>query len=157
MPSERPIRPAKPMALPDKGSAASGPITSPLARLSLFQSLITDTIRAMNITNSALRNPDTFATTVAFDEKQCRYIYTLLLTEAESDEVTRLAHHGYDCSIDSAALEASTLADGMVAYQFDEPGAHEVYEAYGDLDSALATCGMQSLMIKVQGFVECVV
>ena len=114
-------------------------------------------IRNLQHLSSYIRTPDDFATSVEFRPEKGLYIYTLLLTEAESNEVTRLSRHGYDCELVSAACEVESLADGMVAYRFTEGGAHEVYEAYSDLGCALATCGMQSLLIKVQQFIEAVV
>ncbi len=111
----------------------------------------------MNITNSALRNPDNFATSCRWIPEINRYVYTLELTEAESSEVSRLACYGYDCGLSDSCHDITWPEDGIVAYHFYENEANEVYEAYGDLDAALATCGMQSLLIKVQGFIESIV
>ena len=108
----------------------------------------------MNTTNSQLRNPSTFATSVEWRHTK---VYILELTEAESNEVSRLANYGYDCSLSDSCHDITWPSEGVVAYHYFEADAADVVEAYGCVDSALATCGMQSLMIKVQGFVECVV
>ena len=111
----------------------------------------------MNTTNAQLRSPSTFATSIEWRPKIGRYVYILELTEAESNEVSRLANYGYDCSLSESCHDITWPSEGIVAYHYYESDAADVVEAYGCPDSALATCGMQSLAVKVQGFVGCVV
>ena len=98
-----------------------------------------------------------FATSIEWRPEISRFVYVLELTEAESAEISRLAGYGYDCGLSDACHDITWPSEGIVAYHFHENEAHEVAEAYGDLDSALATCGVQSLHIKVRQFAECVV
>ena len=97
------------------------------------------------------------ATSIEWVQDSGRYTYVLELAEAESAEVSRLAGYGYDCGIADACHDITWPREGIVAYHFHENEAHEVAEAYNIIDSALATCGMESLLDKVRQFAECVV
>ena len=87
--------------------------------------------------NARLTN---FATSVEWQPATGLYVYKLELTQAESSEISRLAHYGYDCEISEACHDITWPAEGVVAYHFHEHEAHEVLEAYA-----------------VKEFVECLV
>jgi len=97
------------------------------------------------------------AVSVEWRPKIGRYVYILELTEDESVEVSRLSGYGYDCSLADSCHDITWPREGIVAYHFYESDAADVVEAYSIPDSALATCGMESLRRKVGEFVDCVV
>ena len=107
--------------------------------------------------NPTSARPSHFATSIEWRPNSGRYVYILALTEAESAEISRLAGYGYDCDISEACHDITWPSEGVVAYHFHESEAHEVAEAYEIPDSALATCGMESLIQKVGEFAGCVV